>query len=861
MIGRFSPLCTTALAVILAAALIPLGQAQAPHPLTPADQRHVDELVHKMTLDQKLDYIGGTGFAIRAVPSLNLPALQMSDGPYGTRSNAGFPSTTYAAGIGLAATWDRELASRVGAGIGRDARARGVHFMLGPGVNIYRSPRNGRNFEYFGEDPFLAANIATGYITGMQAQGVSATVKHFLGNNSEYLRHDSDSVIDERTLREIYLPTFEAAVTKAHVSSVMDSYNLINGAHATQNTYFNTEILRKEWGFSGIMMSDWDATYDAVGAANGGLDLEMPTGKFMNRENLESAIQTGKVSEALIDEKIRHILSTAAAYGWLDRTQADPSISYVDSRNNAAALDSARESAVLLKNSGDLLPLNKSQIRTILVVGPDAYPGVPVGGGSAGVVPFHTISTLEGLTDALGSTATVLYDPGLPSLSELSLATSFTTKASNGEPGLIIETFHNDDLSGTPSNTSTVAHINSAGVSRTFLADDPEAAMMLLSSRGKKISRRFSGFYTAASAGTYILALGGSGEGSGNRVYLDGKLVIDDWTLVRAFQPHLNVQLSAGPHKVVVEERQRGPMGDRMRFAIVSADKIVNDRAKELAAKADVVVVAAGFQTDSESEGGDRTFALPFGQDQLIQAMTSANKRTVVTITSGGNVDSAAWIDRVPALLETWYAGQEGGHALAEILFGDVNPSGHLPATFERRAEDNPTFNNYYPEGSSRRVTYKEGIFVGYRGYEHAKVKPLFPFGYGLSYTTFKFSKLAVDPASAGIDPKITVSFDVTNSGSRKGAEVAQVYVSDDHPKVPRPARELKGFERVELAPGETRHVSVTLDPRAFAFYDTTSKKWKIEPGKFTVRVGDSVESLPLEATLELNREAANSRF
>ncbi len=852
--GRFS-----GLAVVLFAALALPVLAQAPHPLTPADQQRVDRLVQAMTPEQKLDYIGGTGFAVRAVPSLKLPALEMSDGPYGTRSNAGFPSTTYAAGIGLAASWDRDLASRVGAGIGRDARARGVHFMLGPGVNIYRSPRNGRNFEYFGEDPFLAAGIATSYITGMQEQGVSATIKHYAGNNSEFLRHDSDSIIDERTLREIYLPTFEAAVKKAHVGAVMDSYNLINGAHATQNGPLNIEIIRKEWGFPGLMMSDWDATYDAVGAANGGLDLEMPTGKFMNRANLQAAVKSGQVSEATIDDKVRHILLTAASFGWLDRTQTDTSISFVDARNRSTALDSARESAVLLKNSGDLLPLDRSRIKSILIVGPDAYPGVPVGGGSAGVVPFHLVSAVEGLTNYLGSAATVFYDRGVATLAELAERTEFRTAASGGKAGLTLETFQNGDLAGPPSTTSVMGHINTKGTSWESLSGDPEALAALFAGSKKHGSRRFSGFYMAPEAGRYVVALEGSGEGSANRVFLDDKLLIDDWKLVRADQPTLTVELSAGPHKIVAEDSQEGSLGGRLRLAITAENKIVNARAAELASKADVVLVCAGFDQASESEGGDRTFSLPFGQDELIRAMAAANKRVVVSVTSGGNVDSTAWLDQVPALLESWYAGQEGGQALAEILFGEVNPSGHLPTTFERRAEDNPTFANYYPEGDSRRVVYKEGIFVGYRGYEHNQVKPLFPFGFGLSYTTFGFKNLVVSPMAGGADPQVTVSFDVTNSGSRKGAEVAQVYVSEDRSKTARPARELKGFERVELDPGQTKHVSVALDSRAFAFYDAAAKRWTMDAGRFTILVGDSVDATPLKAGLEISREAASS--
>jgi beta-glucosidase len=311
----------------------------------------------------------------------------------------------------------------------------------------------------------------------------------------------------------------------------------------------------------------------------------------------------------------------------------------------------------------------------------------------------------------------------------------------------------------------------------------------------------------------------------------------------------------------VVEEKQNFPVGGKLRLAIVPEEKVVSERAKTLAAKADVVVVAAGFDQDSESEAGDRTFALPYGQDELIQAMAAANKKVIVAVTSGGNVDSNAWVDRVPVLLEAWYGGQDGGKALAEILLGEVNPSGHLPASFERHAEDNPTFANYYPEPGTKRVVYKEGIFVGYRGYEHNQVKPLFPFGYGLSYTTFKFGNLAVSPESAGANPRVTVTFDVTNTGSRKGAEVAQVYLSPDHAKVERPERELKGFERVLLEPGETKHVSVTLDARAFAYWSADGRKWAIDPGKFTVHVGDSVESVPLTGSVELTSAAANSNF
>ncbi|WP_263368230.1 beta-glucosidase [Edaphobacter bradus] len=838
------------------------GQAEGPVPETEAMRARVDGIIAKMTLEEKIDYIGGTGFAVRAVPRLGLPAFEMSDGPFGTRSNAGFPSTTYAAGIGLAATWNRELAEKVGAGIGRDARARGVHYMLGPGVNIYRSPRNGRNFEYFGEDPFLSAAMTTGYITGMQREGVSATVKHFMGNNSEFLRHDSDSVIDERTLREIYLQPFEAAVRRAHVGAIMDSYNLTNGLHMTQNGYFNTEVARKEWGFNGVMMSDWDATYDGVAAANGALDLEMPRGRYMNQKSLLPAVKSGQVSEATIDEKVRRILLTAARFGWLDRDQRDSTISAYDAKNEAVALQSARESMVLLKNEGGVLPLDKARTKSVLVVGPDAYPGVPVGGGSAGVRPFHTVSLLEGLGAQMGSSGAVYYERGVPTLMQLVRETEFTTEPSGGQPGVKLEVFGNRDFSGAPLASTIVRSIDGMAFNEESLSASPALAELRRNQRADgsgriiaDVARRWTGYYVVPAAGRYLMALQGGGEGSPSRAFVDDKLVMDDWTLVRAIQPHVTMELTAGPHKIVVEDTQRSLAGGRTKLGIVAEEKVVSAKVKEMAAKADAVIVSVGYDSDSESEGGDRTFELPFGQAELIGAMAAANKKTIVAVTSGGNVASAEWIDKVPAYIEAWYGGQEGGKALAEVLFGEVNPSGKLPATFEAKAEDNPTFANYYPQGDSIKVDYKEGIFVGYRGYEHNHVKPLYPFGYGLSYTTFKFSKLAVAADGA----KATVSFDVTNTGKRAGAEVAEVYVSDDHAKVTRPAKELRGFEKVTLAPGETKHVSVALDDRAFAYYDVDAKTWKIEPGRFGILVGDSSEAPELKGSVDISPAAASA--
>src|SRR6266850_6331393 len=455
-------LCLTAIQMfLLSTVFCALAQSPAPSLLRPSiavDQR-VESILSQMTLEEKIDLLGGVdGFFIRDVSRLKLPRFKMADGPIGVR-NFG-PATAMAGGIALAATWNPVLAERVGTELGRDARAKGVHFLLGPGVNIYRAPMNGRNFEYFGEDPFLASRIAVAYIKGVQAQGVSATVKHYMGNNSEFDRHNTDSIIDERTLREIYLPVFEAAVKEARVGAIMDSYNLTNGTHLTQNGYLNTDVAKNEWSFHGIMMSDWSSTYDGVAAANAGLDLEMPAGVFMNRQTLLPAIREGKVTVATIDEKVRRILRTAIRFGWLDRDQTDLSIPRYNQQGRSATLAAARESQVLLKNEGGLLPLKKGNIRSIAIIGPDAYPAVPVGGGSARVEPFVATSMLEGLSNYLGAAVPIYYARGLPSLGEMADATSFSTEPVDGQPGLRAEYFNSKDLQGTPSIARTEEHIN-----------------------------------------------------------------------------------------------------------------------------------------------------------------------------------------------------------------------------------------------------------------------------------------------------------------------------------------------------------------------------------------------------------------
>ena len=726
----------------------------------------------------------------------------------------------------------------MGKTIGQDARARGVHFMLSPGVNIYRAPMCGRNFEYFGEDPFLASRTAVAYIEGLQSQGVSATIKHFMGNNQEFLRHDADSEIDERTMHEIYMPAFEAAVKEAHVGAIMDSYNLTNGLHMSQNGPLNADVAKKEWGFDGIIMSDWDSTYDGVGAANGGLDLEMPSGKFMNRATLLPAIKSGKVSEATIDDKVRRILHTAIRFGWLDREQTDLSIPLLNETGDRVALEAARSGMVLLKNQGDLLPFDKTKIKSIAVIGPDAYPAQTVGGGSAGVRPFTAVSYLEGIAGYLGTNATVYYERGIPSLGEMADATSFASDQAGKQTGLNAEIFNNPGLSGKPAVRRIDQHVNAD----RSLGDGINQ---------NEVSARWTGYFMAPSEGDYLLFMKGPGEEGGTRLYLDDKLVIDNWDLVKARASEFKAQLTPGPHKIRLEYFAHYTWGGpSVQFGIILPQTMVSAAAKALASRSDAVVIAAGFDSDIESEGGDRTFALPPAQDELIDQIAAANKNAVVVLTSGGAVDMASWLESVPAVFEAWYPGQEGGTALAQLLFGDYSPSGKLPVSFERRWQDNATHDSYYPKGSDKKVVYTEGVFLGYRHFDKDGIKPLFPFGYGLSYTTFAYTNLAVTPSSVSGDQPVTVSFDITNTGNRAGADVAEVYVGEPRPKVPRPAKELKGFARVQLAPGETTHVSVTLAPTAFSYYDAGQHAWTADAGEFEIYVGHSAAQIDLTGTI-----------
>ena len=784
------------------------------------------ELAGQMTLDEKISLLSGeTSFSIRAIPRLGIPRVLLADGPQGVRNHAPH-STLYPCGILTAASWDRDVARRIGESIGDDARARGVGIMLGPGVNIYRSPLCGRNYEYMGEDPYLASETAVAYINGMQSRGVMSTVKHFAANNQEWSRHHASSEVDERTLHEIYFPAFRKAV-KAGVGAVMNRYNPLNGVHATENAWLNNEILKGEWGFDGILMSDWTSVYSTVGAANAGLDLEMPKAVWFTPDKLKAAIESGRVSQAVVDDKVVRLLRTYSRFGLLDREQRDSTIALDCAVSAQTALDAARGGIVLLKNDGNVLPLKG---RTV-VVGPHADK-VTTGGGSGFVSPFHAV-TLGDAMKKMNRKNVVLSDSIL--FNDI-VGKCVWTDSTCKTRGFIGEYFANQNFEGKPMMVRNDSVVKFDWDYKSPCAGIPD----------DHFSARWKGWVEPSDRQRQMkLTIGGD---DGYRVFVNGRKVAGDWGNHSYSMREIQLPVEAGETLDLVIEYFDNISSAKIDFSLSVLDEELLE--KEVR-RADNVVVCTGFDSDTEGEGFDRPFAMPEYKVQFLKKVAALNPKTVVVVNSGGAVEMASWIDCVPAVVMAWHSGQEGGTALAEILTGKLSPSGRLPISIEEVENDNPASAYYHatssPRWESARIDYGEGIFTGYRGYDRNGVKPLFPFGDGLSYTTFEYSDLTLDRVGAD---SVKVEFDIRNTGRMASSEVAQVYVSDPVCSVARPEKELKGYAKVFLKPGEKRHVTVMLDKEAFAFYDMDCKDFRVEPGDFTVSVGHSSADRPLSATV-----------
>ena len=698
-------------------------------------ERRVQDLLKRMTLEEKATMLSGSGWMESApIARLGIPAIKMADGPMGVRSWAGssavtnssanpvkVETTAFPAGVAMAATWDTALVEREGQAIGQEVKALGRDMILGPTVNINRVPLWGRNFEGYGEDPYLSGQMGVAYIRGVQGEGVIPSLKHFAANNEEYERHRVNATIDERTLHEIYLPAFKAAVQQGGVWNVMSAYNKVNGVHCGENDYLLNQVLKKEFGFKGFVVSDWGSTYSTAPTVNAGMDVEMPGGPpmkawlarpqtqasgngdgWLTADKVLAEVKAGHISEATLDDNVSSILRVILESGIMDHPHTQTG--EVDTpEQQKVARQGETEGIVLLKNEGSLLPLDAAKIRTIAVIGPNAVVARTGGGGSSLVRPKYVVSPLDGIKKRAGA--------GIQIVSAL----------------------------GVGMEGEDAAH------------DTPEARAQDLK------------------------------------------------------------------------------------------------EATDAAAKADIAVLVVGRYNKLESEGFDvKTMDLPAGQDELIAAVEKANPHTVVVLNSGDPVTMTKWLDTTPALLDMWYGGQEGGNALAAILFGDANPSGKLPVSLPKKFEDSPAAKNY--PGQNLEVNYAEGIYVGYRYYDTKNVEPQFPFGFGLSYTTFEYSDLKLGQIThGGINGLWQFSVKVRNTGQRAGAEVVQLYVHDGHAKIDRPVHELKAFSRVELKPGESQTIQFKLNNSAFEYWSPETKEWTMGSGPFEVQVGASSRDIRLK--------------
>ncbi len=807
-----------------------------------SSDKKIDDLIGKMTLEEKIDFIGGyQDFHIRAIPRLGIPQTNMADGPVGVRNYG--PSTAYPATINLAASWDTLLAHRVGNAMGKESRARNNHIMLCPAMNIHRAPMNGRNFEYLGEDPYLAGRIASNYIQGMQQEGVMATAKHYMANYQEYDRHHISSDMDERTMREIYLPAFQTSVTEGHTAAVMTSYNLINGTYASQNDYLINKILKDEWKFEGIVMSDWTSTYNGVAAANAGLDLEMPSAIAMCHDTLFPAIKDGRVSEKTIDDKIRRILRNYERFGYFENP--DISKGYVlDSAGvRATALDDARGGIVLLKNEQSILPIQSNLIKRIALIGPNADPAVTGGGGSALVQPLHPLSLYEALQRIAPKGVSVTFESGIYETeflpSEFYAQSKFYTKTGGKKvPGLNIEYFAKRRPEGIPDheqyadNSNLVLNNIPSGITKDFF------------------SAKCSGLLQVEESGKYRFVVSAD---VGFRLLVNDSDVAGSWGNVKEAVHSATIQLEAGKeYKITVLAWPRHANGIvRLGYETEKSAKqkaaAKYQQVRQLAEQSDLVILSVGFNNEIEREDADRSFVLPVQQQELIQELLKAKKDVIIVLNAGGNVDMNQWLPQTKALIHAWYPGQEGNIAVAEILFGKTNPSGKLPVSFEKRWEDNATYKSYYDDDGDKHVKFTEGVFLGYRHFDKDNIEPQFPFGFGLSYTTFEYSNLRTYKDQFRTTDPVEIKLTVKNTGKVDGAEIVELYVNDPVASLPRPPKELKAFSKVQLKAGESKEIKFTLNENAFHFYNPEKKQWVVEPGEFNILIGSSSKDIRLK--------------
>jgi beta-glucosidase len=786
-----------------------------------ADDPRIESLLAQLTLDEKaLLCAGASLWRGHGVPRLGVPALRVTDGPSGARGGhfgGGATAACFPCGSALAATFDPALVEAIGAALGDEARSKRAHVLLGPTINMHRTPLGGRHFEGYSEDPLLAARTAAAFVRGVQSRGVAACPKHFVANDSEFERMTISSELDERTLREIYLPPFEAAVREAGAWTVMAAYNGVNGITCSANPALLVGVLRDEWGWDGVAMSDWYGTRDTVQSARGGLDLEMPGPPRFFGAELAAAVRRGVVPEAAVDEKARRMLRLLARTGALDEPGEPPPEAADDrAEHRALARRAASDAIVLLRNEGGVLPLRREGLRRLAVIGPNARRTTLQGGGSARVSPHYETNVEAALRAALGTGVDVVWAEGCTNFRRLPVLEGVE---------LDMEVFARTDLSGGALSMRRVRRPDF-----TWLGSDTPVGS------GRPFSARLSGTFAPERGGVHRFSLTCVGRA---RLFVDGALVVDAWSPERgdsyfgfgSAEVAGELALEAGrPALLVVEHAKEAPGvgGLRVGHHVAPAGDPVGEAA-ELARSADAAVVVIGLDAEWESEGGDRaSLALPGRQDELVAAVCAAQPKTAVVMNAGAPA-LMPWADAAPAIVWAWYGGQEAGTAVADVLLGASDPGGRLPTTLPARLDDVACHARrdaaVYP-GRGGKVRYAEGVFLGYRHFDAHRIAPRFPFGHGLSYARFEYGPLALDGDAVRVA--------VRNAGERAGSEVVQLYAAPVGAGPAHPPQQLAAFAKLDLVPGESRVVTLRPDPRVFS----------AGPGLYELRAGRSSRAI-----------------
>ncbi|ARN56192.1 Thermostable beta-glucosidase B [Sedimentisphaera salicampi] len=810
----------------------------------------VEKLLKKMTLEEKVSLChGASRFTTASVERLGIRSLEVVNGPHGVgiryRDRKHLPNrdeahTYFPTGISVGATWNRELIRDYGKALGTETGASGRDVILGGAININRNPLCGRFFEYMSEDPYHISELIVPYIKGVQSTGVATCVKHFVANSQERQRFSIDENVDLRTLHEIYFPGFKASVQEGNVLTVMSAYNKLNGTYCSENGFIQTDILKERWGFDGLVMSDWGAVH-SVNAAEGGLDLEMPgnDNNYLGEPLLEGC-RNGEIPESRVDDMVRRMLRLHYEIGALKESPKRQRPKLDKKANEKIALETAREAIVLLKNSPAALPLDKKGLDSIFITGINADQTHSEGGGSSAIHCDYEITPLEGMRMACEESNTeLLYKPysGKQELKPIPAKNLLTSKSSN-QNGLIGHYYDNKNFDGSHAEVQIDSQVNFNWTGKSPAKKLPKT----------NFSVRWTGAVRVDETGDYIFGLNSD---DGSRLFIDGELVVDNWgnhgaqletdkyRLEKDKTCEIKIEYYNGLKDSVVELLWRKEMNH---------NKIFKEDAR-MASRCGAAVVFAGLSHEYDREGKDKPdMKLPGRQAEQIKAITEANSNTIVVMVGGSPVEMGGFLEDVPSVIQAWYAGQRGGEAIADIIFGKVNPSGKLPVTLPKRLEDTPAFAiGEYP-GENGEVEHKEGIFVGYRYYDTMDVEPEFAFGHGLSYTNFEYSDLKItseEPFTAN------VSLTVKNTGKRMGKETVQIYIHDKKSSLKRPVKELKGFEKISLNKGQAKTVQFTLSKEDFSFFNPELDCWIAEPGEFVIMAGSSSKDIRLEGSLE----------